>query len=160
MNTRTTAPLQVLVFLMFTMACLPFAAAEKSDDASGGDSLLGVWRYQAEYQQKPMNFLRITRVGSGKLKLEEGFMDDYSYKDQIFWLSPEIDNSEPIYLAPSRGAWKGSLKSPNFRPTHGRVFTYKLTLTPKTNDKVLYTVWCSIRGGESETFEATRAGLR
>jgi len=48
------------------------------------------------------------------------------------------------------GKLVASFVSPNFYATHGMDFTYRITSELKGGNEMLFSVWCSIRGGETE----------
>lgn len=94
------------------------------------------------------DYLRITKAGLGKFKLDIGS----EYKGKITWSDEGvvINNADAIYLQPIGGKLTGRFVSPNFYATHGMDFTYKITCELKNDGELVFSVWCSIRGGETE----------
>jgi hypothetical protein len=94
------------------------------------------------------DYLRITKAGAGKFKLNIGS----EYEGKITWSDEGtvINNADAIYLRLMDGKLTGRFVSPNFYATHGMDFTYKLTCELKNDNELVFSVWCSIRGGETE----------
>ena len=109
----------------------------------------GTWEY-SQYGSK--NYLKIDRYDSTILKLISG----YKYKGRIIWCPAEIANTDGIYLRSSNGQMKAEFVSSNFYPTHGDMCTYRITLDVLSINRILYTVYCSVRGGETDKLVATK----
>jgi len=138
-----------LVILLFAVFTLPIAAAEKNKGMTYADNFCGIWKYETKYEGK--SYLRIVKEGKGKFR----FFTGYKYEGKIVWQDPMLKNASGIYLKPSDGKLKGKFISSNFYATHGKDFTYKITLELKSDNKLLYSVWSSIEG-ETVTAEATK----
>lgn len=108
----------------------------------------GVWEY-TDYGSKL--YLKISQAGTNKFKLVTGFID---LAGQIEWSEPEIKKANGIYLTPLGGKLTGKFVSSNFLPTHGRDFTYRITVSRKSDNKIAYSVWYS--GGRTDNFVAIR----
>lgn len=110
----------------------------------------GIWEYKEEGAKQ---YLKITKVNSGRFKLVTGYL----YEGAIIWQESDIDikNADGIYLTSSNGKLQGQFDSSNFGATHGMEFTYKITLDSKSDNKLLYSVYSSIRG-ETDEREATK----
>jgi hypothetical protein len=129
-------------------------AQERPSDAC---TLCGVWKYVDNTLNGggSKHYLRISQAGAGKFKLSEG----WEYEGAINWSDDGvmIRNADGIYLKPINGRLVGRFVSGNFRATHGHEFIYKITCELKSNNKLLYSVWSSIRG-ETDKQEATKIG--
>lgn len=108
----------------------------------------GIWVYDDSGHK---NYLKVTQEGSDKFKFSCG----YIYEGKIVWMTPYISNADGIYLKLVNGKMIGEFVSSNFYATHGMEFTYKITLDIKSKDKLLYSVFSSIRG-ETDIREATK----
>jgi hypothetical protein len=144
-----------------------------TSEAGGGkasavdaSAFVGTWRYHdPSYAPNATNYLKVSPAGAGRFKLVEGYRDDhtarYADRDGIYWTPAEIRKADGIYLRPVNGQLRGEFVSSNFRATHGRDMTYRVTLDLRADGQLQYAVWSSIRG-ETETLEASRvvaAGL-
>jgi len=108
----------------------------------------GIWEYD---ENGVKNYLKITKEESGRIKFFRGYKDE----GQISWTEPMLKNTDAIYLKPSNGKLTGEFVSSNLYATHGEEFTYKITLDAKSNNKLIYSVYSSIRG-ETDEREATK----
>lgn len=122
-----------------------------SADDSLANKFCGVWEYN---ENGAKNYLKITKVNSGRFKLVKG----YPYEGAIHWQGSDIEikNADGIYLTSSNGKLIGEFNSTNFYATHGMEFTYKITLDSKSDNKLLYSVYSSIRG-ETDEREAIKS---
>ena len=140
---------KVLVILLFAVFALPVVAAEKNKGMTYVANFCGTWEYEGKYEGKA--YLKIVKEGQERFRFSRG----YKYEGKIVWQEPMLKNASGIYLKPSNGKLKGQFISGNFYATHGEDFTYKITLDLKSDNKLLYSVWSSIRG-ETDTAEATK----
>lgn len=153
--------LRLLFCVVISIIFPHLATAERNTASADGDAFIGIWEYQEKNSGDPTHYyLKILKVSPGRFRLIEGFKGGYvNDKDRIMWRDRKKDNyaDDVIYLKLSRGKLKGELVSDVFRATHAIPFKYKLILDLKSNNKLHYSIWSSIRG-ETETFEATRVG--
>lgn len=128
----------------------PIIAQEKRADAC---TFCGVWEYVDNTLNGGgnKNYLKITKAGMDKFKLVTGFID---LAGQIEWTEPEIRKANGIYLTMVGGKLIGKFVSPNFYPTHSHDFTYRITCSLRSENKMGYSVWDS--GGSTRKFVATR----
>jgi hypothetical protein len=108
----------------------------------------GVWEYD---QNGTKHYLKIIQEKPGIFR----FFDGYKYKGEFVWAEASIKNANGIYLKPLNEKLTREFVSSNFYATHGDKFTYKITLDLKYNNKLLYSVYSSIRG-ETDTREANK----
>lgn len=95
------------------------------------------------------DYLRITKIADGKFKLSIGS----EYRGVVSWTEDGdkvVINADAIYLRPLNGKLVARFVSPNFYATHAMNFTYRLTCELDNRNQLLFSVWCSIRGGETE----------
>lgn len=113
---------------------------------------LGTWQFGSEGvdasgHSEPIGYLRITKTSGGGFQAVEGF--------------PGCDNGAICWrqdvcnLALSNGRLEGTLRSYNFRATHGTVFDYHLAVERIDNNNVLYTVQSEL---SPETHKAHKIG--
>lgn len=159
--TALSAPGVAIAFLVFPHGGF---AAEYQNAEKYCEQYCGLWTYYDKSEQSK-KYLKIEKGKSGTFKLREGGNDSYEYKNKINWYGDntvvrDLKGNEltGIYLKPSGRGLQGEFISPNFYATHSQEFKFKLTLELKPSNKMLYSIWSSIRGGETETFEATRVG--
>jgi len=112
---------------------------------------IGTWEYEDKYSPGRKTYLKITKQALGIYKFERG----YIYQGNIIWMEPSIENANGIFLKPLNGKLKGEFVSGNFYATHGMNFNYKITLDIKPNNKMVYSVFSSIRG-ETDKYDATK----
>ncbi len=111
----------------------------------------GIWEYDYDnYGNK--NYLKITKEKNGKYKLLTG----YKYEGEIIWMQTVYGNADGIYLQFQNEKLQGEFVSPNFYATHGQEFNFRVTLDPIADNRMIYNIWCSIRGGETEKREAIK----
>ena len=108
----------------------------------------GVWEYVDDGAKQ---YLKISQAGASKFRLLTGFID---LAGQIEWTEPEIKKANGIYLRMVGGKLIGSFVSPDFYPTHSHDFTYRITCSIRSDNKMGYSVWNS--GGRTEKFVVTR----
>lgn len=106
----------------------------------------GVWEYDGA-----QHYLKISQGGGGKFKLLTGFID---LAGEIEWTEPEIKNANGIYLRMVGGKLIGEFVSPDFLPTHSHYFTYRITCSLRSDNKMGYLVWAS--NGSTQKFVATK----
>lgn len=111
----------------------------------------GTWEYEDKYASGQKMYLKITKDKPGQFRFERG----YKYKGDMIWNEIYIENGSGIYLRPSKDKLKGEFVSGNFYATHGQPFTYKITFDIKSDNKMLYSVFSSIRG-ETDKYEVTK----
>lgn len=108
----------------------------------------GIWEYE-EYGTK--QYFKIIKE-ENKLKFLIGSL----YNGDIIWDNqPFLKNTDGIYLKRFGNQLKANFISSNFYPTHGKEFSYKISLDKKSKDILLYSVYSSIRG-ENKIKEAKR----
>ncbi len=103
------------------------------------------------------DYLRITKVRAGNFKLSIGS----ECQGKVNWTADGdkvVNNSDAIYLRPVNGKLLARFISPNFYATHGMDFTYKISAELKNENELVFSVWCSIRGGETERATYMRVG--
>jgi hypothetical protein len=133
----------------------PMSPSASSREKSVTSKFCGVWEYT---ENGSKSYLKITQHGSGKFKFDKGYL----YQGKIIWTPPSIKTSPGKYRTSSinlrliNGKLTGKFVSSNFYATHSQDFTYKITLDLKSDNNLLYSVYCSIRGGETEVKEATK----
>ncbi len=115
------------------------------------EKFCGVWEYDIN-NIGTKNYLKITKEKNGKYKLLVG----YKYKGELIWTPAVIRNADGIYLQFQNGKLQGDFVSPNFYATHGQEFNFRITLDPIADNRMIYNIWCSIRGGETEKREAIK----
>ena len=167
MKINKMALVKSLFLLVSTIFCEALLAEQQPTESVRSNAFAGIWQYPDTFERRdphnyvPKNYLKITQEAAGRFRLIEGFKDGYSLdkgwpfvgdKDTIDW------REDSISLELSGGKLRGSIISGNFRPTHGEKFTYKFTIEPTAKNKIRYSIWSSIRGGETKSFEATRVG--
>lgn len=95
------------------------------------------------------DYLRITKMADRKFKLDIGS----EYQGAVTWTADGdkvVNNADAIYLQPVNGKLVARFVSPNFYATHGMEFTYKLSFELQGDNELVFSVWCSIRRGETE----------
>lgn len=163
MNKIKDLSLGVLIAFVLAIFSLPVKAQERRTDAC---TFCGVWEYvdNTIHRTGSKAYLRISQAGVGKFILIEGFEsqgeivwhDYFMYKGKISgFLGVMIRDADGIYLRPVNKRLVGTFVSPNFYATHGNEFTYKITCSLQSNNKLLYSLWSSIRG-ETDIQVATR----
>lgn len=133
-----------------------------NNDSDAARTFIGMWQYMDEHGRK--NFLRVLNDGTGKLRLIEGFEVVHPQGGQsLVWRDQKrkMYEDDVIHMRFSQGTAHTTFSSGVFRATHGLDFIYRLTIGPKGDDKLLYTVWGSMgrEGGTTHTYEATRVAL-
>jgi hypothetical protein len=112
------------------------------------DKFCGIWEYDDSGAKQ---YLKIIKEAE-RFKFDRG----YKYDGVIVWEGNRTKNENGIYLKLSNGKLVGEFISCNFYPTHAEEFTYKITLELKSNNRLHYTVYWSIRGGETVEKEAIK----
>jgi tetratricopeptide (TPR) repeat protein len=155
-----------VVFLQKPSTLPPPPPSSSSEKASKnkkdtGNLLLskycGTWEYGDKYSGDQKTYIKISKHKPGIYKFERG----YIYQGKIIWYEPMVEkngvlvNAGSIYLNPLNGKLKSKFVSNNFYATHGAPFTYELTLDIKSDNKLLYSVYSSIRG-ETDKYEVTK----
>jgi ribosomal protein L40E len=125
----------------------PFTASS-TDDSLRAAFFCGIWEYD---ENGAKSYFKITKEKSGRFE----FLPGFKYEGEMNWQKPMLENADGIYLKLINGKLKGEFVSSNFYATHGLDFTYRITLDIKSNNKLLYSVWSSIRG-ETDEREATK----
>lgn len=137
----------------FVILSLP---ARSQETGRHSCNFCGTWEYiEKNYpgDSGRKQYLNITKAGTDKFRLALGF----EYEGKINWTTDAIDvkGSDGIYLRPVNGSLIARFVSSNFQATHGMEFTYRVACSLQANNKMLYSVWSSIRG-ETEKHQATR----
>jgi hypothetical protein len=153
MNRSKKLSLRMLIVLMFVMFSLPIEAAKNDNRGQDAAKFSGIWKCDDESGYQGKCYLKIIKEKSGRFKFITGFKNED--KDKISWVEPMLKDTDGIYLKLSKGKLKGEFVSYSFYATHGEEYTYKITLDLISNNKLLYSVYSSIRG-ETEKLEATK----
>jgi hypothetical protein len=143
-NKALSFKISIAISLLIVLVITILIFSSKGDS----DKFCGTWQYN-DYGSK--YYFKITDDKNERFKFQTGYL----YEGNINWTEVEIKNADDIYLTYSDGKLNGEFISSNFYATHGEEFTYKVTIVYKSNNKLLYSVWSSIRG-ETETKEAVR----
>lgn len=113
------------------------------------DKLSGMWEIKVDGFK---TYLKVTRDKTGKFIFEKGS----EYEGKPIFNPFMLDKGNAIYLIPTNGKLIGKFASYNFYATHGQLYNYQVTLEYKSDNRMLYSEYCSIRGGENEQYEATK----
>jgi hypothetical protein len=117
---------------------------------SGPVQFCGYWRYLGSYGDT--NYFNIRQGTSNKFI----FTTCIKYQGIISLMPSMLDKGKDIILSLKGKKLVGVFGSYNFYATHGELYKYKITIEWKSENKILYSIYCSIRGGETERFEAIK----
>ena len=125
------------------------APVQSASDFAVAEKFFGTWTFQ---QYGSPQFFKVSKAGS-RIRFE--LLQKYNGK--MSPLATGVRGADGIYLGVANAQLSGEFVSWNFYATHGEEFTYRVTLAAEGDDKLSYSVYCSIRGGETEKFEATKS---
>lgn len=112
------------------------------------DKFIGVWEFAPKYSVTK-GYFKITEVQPRRFRFVQGF----EYQGNITWAETTVNHADGIYLKPLNGKLAGQFTSPDFRATHGHDFTYRVTLSLESDDKLIYSVFI---GAEAEIYPAAK----
>jgi hypothetical protein len=130
------------------------ANQKKVNQNANACSFCGVWKYvdNGHQFQGDKVYLKISQAEGNKFKLVTGFVDGAG---EVEWTEPIIEKANGIYLKMVGEKLIGKFISPNFYATHGNDFTFRITCSLSSNNKMNYSIWSS-GGSKTEKFVATR----
>jgi hypothetical protein len=141
------------------LSTLQFSKSEtiRTEERETDDcAFCGTWHFVGSPIEVIPNgyYLKISRAGTGKLKLIEGFNEG----DKISWSDDPVRNADGIYLKMLNGRLEARFVTSNFLySTQGNETTYRITCELLSSKKMRYSVWSAIRG-KTDKFVGTNIG--
>ena len=141
--------------IMFVIIILT-GTANATQKGFNYDDYCGVWMGQENSMGK---YIIIKKVNPNKyiyLSMNEENGKIYTNSNPL-----DINNHQGYpYLLPKNNHLMATFRSSNFYATHGMEFDFKLDMSFISKNKMKHSVYCSIRGGETEVNSMTKVNVK